>query len=207
MILYHPAGELHAQSFDLTAVNLFRIEVNPARLRYPTYPDLSVDGCDFRGGHAVGLASKLYQEFQEPDAVSHLVIEGLSLELIATLTRASQRRLHTSRQPPPRWLGQARELIRARYLQHFTLNDIADSVGVHPVTLAREFRRHYQCTVGELMRRERIAFACRELVKPESSIAAVAASAGFYDQSHFAKVFKRLIGTTPGRYRDRFTSH
>src|SRR5438132_8800170 len=41
MILYHPAGELHAQYFDKTAVDLFRIEVKPARLRYVSQPDLS----------------------------------------------------------------------------------------------------------------------------------------------------------------------
>ena len=206
MVLYHPAGELHAQSFDLTAVDLFRIEVNPARLRYPSQPSLSMDGCDFRGGAPVGLAHKLYQEFQEPDAVSHLAIEGLGLELIASLARDSERRIDTSRQPP-RWLGQAHELVKSRYLEHLTLSDIAGSVGVHPVTLAREFRRHYDCTVGDLLRRERINFACRELLKPEESIAGVAVSAGFYDQSHFAKVFKRLIGMTPACYRDRFSSH
>jgi AraC family transcriptional regulator len=206
MVLYHPAGELHAQSFDMTVVDLFRIEVNPARLRYPSQVSLSIDGCDFRGGAPVGLAHKLYQEFQEPDAVSHLAIEGLGLELIATLARDSQARINTSRQTP-RWLGQAHELVKSRYLEHLTLSDIAGSVGVHPVTLAREFRRHYDCTVGDLLRRERINFACRELLKPEESIAGVAVSAGFYDQSHFAKVFKRLIGMTPACYRDRFSSH
>ena len=206
MVLYHPAGELHAQSFDLTVVDLFRIEVNPARLRYPSQVSLSIDGCDFRVGAPVGLAHKLYQEFQEPDAVSHLAIEGLGLELVAALARDSEHRTNTSRQPQ-RWLGQAHELVKSRYLEHLTLNDIAGSVGIHPVTLAREFRRHYDCTVGELVRRERIGFACRELLKPEESIARVAVSAGFYDQSHFAKVFKRLIGMTPACYRDRFSSH
>ena len=206
MVLYHPAGELHAQYFDKTAVDLFRVEVNPARLRYASHSDLVMDGRDFHGGLPVGLASKLYQEFQEPDAVSHLAIEGLGLELIATIARDSERRTNTSRQPQ-RWLGQAHELVKSRYLEHLTLNDIAGSVGVHPVTLSREFRRHYDCTVGELVRRERIGFACRELLKREESIAGVAVSAGFYDQSHFAKTFKRHIGMTPACYRVRFSSH
>ena len=206
MILYHPAGELHAQSFKMTPVDLFRIEVTPARLQYPSQPNLSMDGCDFRGGLPIGLASKLYREFQEPDEVSHLAIEGLGLELIASLARYSQRRLGTSRQPP-RWLGQAHELVKSRYLEHLTLNNIAGAVGVHPVTVAREFRRYYHCTIGEMMRREKIGFACRQLLKPEESIAGVAVSAGFYDQSHFAKTFKRLIGMTPAGYRARFSSH
>jgi AraC family transcriptional regulator len=205
MILYHPAGELHSQSFNQTAVDLFRVEVRPTRLRYQTHPDLFIAGRDFRGGVPVGLVSKLYQEFQEPDAVSHLAIEGLGLELIAALARESERRSKTSRQPA-RWLAQAHELVKSRYLEHLSLDDIAGAVGVHPVTLAREFRRQYGYTVGEVMRRERIGFACRELLKPKESIAAVAVSAGFYDQSHFAKTFKRLTGMTPASYRARLKS-
>jgi len=200
MILYHPAGELHAQSFDQTAVDLFRIEVDPARLRYPSRPSPSMDVRDFRGGLPVSLASKLYLEFRAPDAVSHLAIEGLGLEFIATLARDSQRRSNTSLQPPA-WLHHAHELVKSRFLEHLTLDEIAGVVGVHPVTLAREFRRHYHCTVGEMVRRARIGFACRQLLKPEESIADVAVSAGFYDQSHFAKTFKKLTGLTPAQYR------
>src|SRR5436190_9586501 len=205
-VIYHPAGELHAQSFDQTAVDLFRVEVTPTRLRYPTHPDVLIEGRDFRGGAPVGLAGKLYQELQEPDSVSHLAIEGLGLELIAALARESKRRLMTSR-APARWLAQAHELVKSRYLEHLTLDDIAGAVGVHPVTLAREFRRQYGCTVGELVRRERIGFACRELLKPEEPIASVAISAGFYDQSHFAKAFKRLTGITPAQYRAGYRRH
>ena len=203
MILYHPAGEIHAQSFEMSAVDLFRIEVSPARLRYPDYPDLNVEGCDFRGGTPVGLVSKLYREFCEPDSVSHLAIEGLGLELIAALARSSQRPTNDARKPQ-RWLGRAHDLIKSRYLEHLTVNDIAGAVGVHPVTLAREFRGQYGCTVGQMVRRERIDFACRELVKRDASVASVAIAAGFYDQSHFARTFKRLIGVTPNCYRDNF---
>jgi AraC family transcriptional regulator len=200
MVLYHPAGELHAQFFDKTSVGLFRIEVNPARLRYESHPDLGMDGSDFRGGVPVGLAQKLYQEFRAPDAVSHLAIEGLGLELIASLARQSTLRGKTSREPPY-WLSQAHELIRSRCLEYLTLNDIARSVGVHPVTLAREFRHYYDCTVGQMVRRERIGFACRELLKPGASVAEVAIASGFYDQSHFARTFKKLTGITPAEYR------
>jgi AraC family transcriptional regulator len=202
-ILYHPAGEIHAQSFEASAVELFRIEVNPARLRYPGQTSLSMDGRDFRGGYPIVLAHRLYHEFREPDSVSYLAIEGLGLELIATLARSSQRRTNNSREPQ-RWLSRAHDLIKSRYLEHLSVNGIAGAVGVHPVTLAREFRRQYGCTVGQMVRCERIDFACRELVKRNASVAAIAISAGFYDQSHFARTFKKLIGLTPVDYRDNF---
>jgi AraC family transcriptional regulator len=92
-------------------------------------------------------------------------------------------------------------MIKARFLEHLTLSDIAADVGVHPVTLAREFRHHYQCTVGEIIRRERIGFACRELLSSGKPLADVAISSGFYDQSHFARTFKKTVGITPTQYR------
>ena len=206
MILYHPAGELHAQYFDNTAVELFRVEVNPARLRDASDADLCIEGRDFRDGLPVGLTHKLYREFREPDAVSHLAIEGLALELITAIARDSHRYGNTSRQPQ-RWLTEAHELIKSRCLEHLTLGDIAGTVGVHPVTLAREFRHHYDCTIGEMVRRERIAFACRKLLNREESLADIALAAGFHDQSHFAKVFKKLTGITPSQYRVSYRPH
>jgi len=199
-LLYHPAGELHSQQFDQTAVRLFRIEVRPQRLQYPARPNVSITGRDFRGGSHVQLTQKLYHEFRERDAVSHLVIEGLALELIASLARDTADPKKTLRQPP-RWLNQAHDLVLSRYLESLTLGEIAAVVGVHPITLAREFQRAFGCTVGQMVRRERIKFACRKLQAADESIAEIATASGFYDQSHFARTFKKLMGLTPAIYR------
>ena len=205
MIIYHPAGEQHAEYFDETAVQLFRIEVNHARLQDANCSELSLECRDFRGGLPIGLACKLYQEFREPDVVSHLAIEGLALELIATLVRQSRRSLTTSRQPS-KWLQQAHALVKEHYLEQLTLGDIARTVAVHPVTLAREFRRYYQCTIGEMVRRERIEFACRELLEPGVTITEIGVAAGFYDQSHFTRTFKKVTGISPAQYRANYRS-
>lgn len=202
-VLYHPAGELHSQFFDRTAVDLFRIEPSPARLRDRGDPCVTIDGRDFRGGLPLVLAHKLYHEFRRPDSVSHLAIEGLWLELIVALARHSQTRKGNSRRPP-RWLSSAHDLIDSRCLEHLTLGEISQAVGVHPVTLARAFREQYQCTIGQIVRRKRIDFACRELVKCDTPIAAIAIAAGFYDQSHFTRTFRALIGITPTEYRSSF---
>jgi AraC family transcriptional regulator len=62
----------------------------------------------------------------------------------------------------------------------------------------------YRSTIGEMVRHERIEFACREILKPDAKLTDVAISAGFYDQSHFAKTFKQIIGVTPAQYRANF---
>jgi AraC family transcriptional regulator len=77
---------------------------------------------------------------------------------------------------------------------------------VHPVHLAREFRRFHRCTPGEMLRAHRIRRAASLLRAPRARIAEVAAATGFADQAQFTKCFKRETGMTPGQYRVVFGS-
>lgn len=105
-------------------------------------------------------------------------------------------------QAAPRWLQQAKELIQARFAENLTLSDLGQNVGVHPVHLAQTFRKVYQCTVGEYVRNLRIEYACHELATSAKPIVDIALAAGFCDQSHFTRTFKRAVGAAPSQYRE-----
>ena len=102
---------------------------------------------------------------------------------------------------PPTWLSQVREILHAQFSEHLTLAAIAESAGVHPVHLAREFRMHFRVTIGEYLRQLRIEFACAKLSNSHSALSDIALAAGFSHQSHFSRTFKRLTGMTPAEYR------
>jgi AraC family transcriptional regulator len=91
--------------------------------------------------------------------------------------------------------------LHEQFAENVTLAELAKMVGVHPVYLASSFRKQYGCTVGEYRQRLRIEFACRELAKDHSSLAQIALAAGFANQAHFSRTFKRVTGTTPAKYR------
>ena len=112
----------------------------------------------------------------------------------------------SERHKPPRWLLQARELIASRFSENLTLTEVAHAVGVHPVHLAQTFRKKYQCTIGDYVRKLRIEFACHELATTGKPIVDIALAAGFCDQSHFARTFKRAIGAAPSQYRESLRS-
>ena len=56
-------------------------------------------------------------------------------------------------------------------------------------------------TRGCVVRHVRVEFARRELAVSEAPLGDIAAAAGFCDQSHFSRLFKRYIGLTPAEYR------
>jgi AraC family transcriptional regulator len=106
----------------------------------------------------------------------------------------------------PLWLPRVVELLHATFRQHLTVADVASEVGLHPIHLSKTFRKFQRQSIGEYVHRLRIQYACRELLHTETSLAEIALSAGFSDQSHFTRVFKQLTGNTPGDFRRGFGS-
>jgi AraC family transcriptional regulator len=82
-----------------------------------------------------------------------------------------------------------------------SLEELARAAGVHPVHLARSFRRATGSTVGAFVRQLRVDWAVRQLVSTDMPLAELSVEAGFSDQSHFTRLFRATLGETPARYR------
>jgi AraC family transcriptional regulator len=143
------------------------------------------------------LGSALFEEMCCGHDGADLVLEGLALQLAGALGRLPVE------EAAPRWLLAVAERLRRENHQPLRLADLAGEAGVHPVHLARAFRRHFGCSVGEELRRLRVEAVCAALARPGASIADASAAAGFADQSHCSRVFRRITGMSPAQYRER----
>jgi AraC family transcriptional regulator len=141
---------------------------------------------------------RIYNEFRLMDEVSPLAIEGLMLEFVAALAREQT---SCAKGKPPRWLQQTKEILDANFQERISLAGVAGAVDIHPVQLARSFRKFFCCTPGEYVRRLRIDFACRELSASTKPVVEIALAAGFAHQAHFSRVFKAQTGFTPKEFR------
>lgn len=105
--------------------------------------------------------------------------------------------------PPPSWLRRVRERLEEEWIDVPSLAELAEEGQVHPVYLARAFRRHYHRSVGGLVRRKRMDAAVAALVERRTPVSQLALELGFYDQSHFTRCFREATGMTPAAFRRR----
>ncbi len=69
----------------------------------------------------------------------------------------------------------------------------------------RKFRSNFHLTPQKYLRKLQMRMAGRALVYSNQSVAEVALSCGFADQSHFTREFRRHFGRTPRDYREHYT--
>lgn len=155
---------------------------------------------ELRGRGFNWLAWRLAAELRATDAAAPMAAEGFALEILAATAREATVERGTGR--APRWLGAAEECLRSRIGEPLGLSELADAVGVNAAHLARVFRARYGLSVGEYGRRLRLDWAAAEIARDGRPIAEIASEAGFADQSHFTRLFRQHVGTTPGRFRE-----
>ncbi|MEV7299658.1 helix-turn-helix transcriptional regulator [Streptomyces clavifer] len=139
----------------------------------------------------------------------HLTLErpGDELEAQSRLALISERLAQHLRDqlgvPRPardrRVARELRALLDRHYVEGLTLREAAERLHTHHTHLVRAFSREYGMAPHQYLTGRRIDLA-RRLLLGGMRAPDVASSAGFYDQSHFSRHFKRVVGTSPGHY-------
>lgn len=155
----------------------------------------ATDAVRLSGSGAIGAALALTRAVTARDPCP-LSLESLSLELAG---EAETRRVDGVRRPA--WLDRAEEIIADRRADALDVADIAQAAEVHPVYLARAFRRWMGCSPGDRLRQRRLERAADLIARGRHDLAEVALLSGFCDQSHLSRAFRAGWGVTPGEYR------
>jgi two-component system response regulator YesN len=98
------------------------------------------------------------------------------------------------------WVSQAIEFIARNYGQPLTLDLAADHVGLTPKRLSRLFIEELGQGFTEYLIDFRIEKAKALLALPGASIKQVSISCGYPDPNYFARLFKKVTGTTPSEF-------
>lgn len=97
-------------------------------------------------------------------------------------------------------LARAADFIRRNCTRVLKLEEICAEAGLSASHLIRAFKRAHGLTPHAYQLNCRIEF-CRSRLRAGDSLAQVALEAGFSDQAHFHRSFKRFVAATPGQYQ------
>lgn len=137
-----------------------------------------------------------------------LASSSLLRAALAGLLRAHARpggRARTERGPyrSPAAVRTVRDLLAGRLADPPSLDDLARESGMSPFALVRAFRTETGLPPHAYVNHLRVRLA-RRLLDGGVAPADVAAAAGFADQAHLTRHFKRVVGVPPRAYqRDR----
>ncbi len=197
-LLFHPYGTTHSDRFLSPTGRCVMISLRSDVLERFGAPRLSERSIALDDAEIGFPGGRLRHELRAPDALSGTVMAGLALEMLGHVLQRAER----SDLKRPGWLSGAVAFLRESATDPVRVADVAEVVGVHPVHLARVFRRHLDLSPGEYLRRARVRAAMKLLERTAEPLATIAVRAGFCDQSALTKAFHRELGTTPAAYRE-----
>ena len=157
----------------------------------------------------VTSAPRLYTAFKN----LHQSLESTSttLELQSRWTHGLRIFFETASEkaPPPYEKGSERkairraiELMREKSTQDLTLNNLSEAARLSPFHFLREFTREVGLPPHTYQIQLRLEKA-RQLLLAGLPAVETALHAGFYDQSHMIRHFKKNYGFTPAQYADQ----
>lgn len=198
--VWHPDGDSHRDEFGKSGGLCFGIEFDNRWVnRFREGASAPGSWTVARSDTSWWLCRQISRELTSADSLSILALEGLICALVAELARSPA---VASARPP--WLDRAVERLKSEFRDPPGVSELAAAASVHRSHFARIFHSHEGCTVAEYVRRERINFACTLLrSRAELGISDIALTAGFADQAHFSRAFRRVTARTPGEFRRR----
>jgi AraC-like DNA-binding protein/ligand-binding sensor protein len=99
-------------------------------------------------------------------------------------------------------LRKAERYIREHFLENPPLHEVASAAGLSPAYFSTVFKEELGESFSDFLSRLKVEKAAELLLGSELSLADVADTCGFQDQSWFSRVFKRHMGVSPGRFRE-----
>jgi AraC family transcriptional regulator len=198
-LVFHPTTEPHAAQVGPHGMVGLNVELEPAWLARHDLRGRDLGG--YRPLDSLRLrleATRLVTCAFQEGRCTGADLESQTLELLTPLVSPSW---PTEPSLAPPWLRRAETFLHDQFREPISLRDVALEVSVHPVHLARVFRRRYGCPVSAYLRALRVAEASRLILEEGWTVGAAAHEAGFADQAHLSRSCTQELGRPPKTLR------
>ncbi|MBE6250525.1 MAG: AraC family transcriptional regulator [Bacteroidales bacterium] len=91
--------------------------------------------------------------------------------------------------------------ISCNLCRKISLEEVADYINMNRIYFCMFFKNHFKEGFSDHVNRKRIEKARGLLLSTDKSMPSIASECGFKTLQYFTRVFTRMTGTTPGKYR------
>ncbi|WFU45731.1 AraC family transcriptional regulator (plasmid) [Bradyrhizobium sp. CB82] len=176
-------------------------EANSPRIRDLSYKP----GAGVNDATISSLGRLLLPALGQPDQANRLFLDHvlLAFGVHVAQTYGGMRPVSRLRQSglAPWRERRAKEILRANLEGGVSVKDLARECGLSTAHFARAFRVSVGVTPHNWLVEQRIELSKKKLRDDRLPLADVAAECGFSDQSHFSRHFSRIVGASPGAWR------
>lgn len=192
-LMFFHAGEIHQSFYKGFPVKNLNIELKSEFFRENFISESEFNDLIVKSANAKFTLLKIYKEMSAHDEFAESSIEMLLL----SLTGDKNFRI----KPRPVWLIKLVEILNDKWSEEIHVSDLANTLGVHPKTISKVFPKYFNCTLGEYRRGLKIEKSLALIKSSKKSLTEIAYQCGFYDQSHFTSIFKKLTGFRPKQFQ------
>ncbi|MFT4205078.1 MAG: AraC family transcriptional regulator [Chitinophagaceae bacterium] len=132
---------------------------------------------------------KVHSELQLNDTITETAIQALLLNFVKNNKTDNRKTI--------RWIVELTNILNDEWNRNHSLSELSQRLGIHPVTISKNFNKYFGCTYGDYVRKLRIDRSLALIKSTHSSLTEIAFLCGFADQSHFIRTFKSYTGTNP----------
>lgn len=94
------------------------------------------------------------------------------------------------------------DFVKRNYMKKITLEEVAAQVFLSPSYFSKIFKDEMKCNFNSYLNQIRIDISKKILLDDSVPLVDISSLVGYEDQSYFSKVFKKMTGVSPGRYRE-----
>ncbi|WP_299959279.1 AraC family transcriptional regulator [uncultured Roseobacter sp.] len=165
--------------------------------------DTLTDATLFRDETLRRTVMQMWAESARTGGTSDLLMDGLTQVLIARLLdkAGALRRPQPILPLSPDEITRLDDLVEHRLAERLTVEDLARVLDMPRWTFADAFKATTGDTPHSYVTAKRVDKACELLRLGDMPLAEIAYATGFASQSHMTDTFRRVLGTTPGKWR------
>ena len=148
-------------------------------------------------------AYNILKESKIADETSKMAIDSLLVNVFSQMNNTEEKQYQTL----PSWVATLRAILHEATSEDWTLVSLAQTAGIHPAHLSRQFSKYFGSNLGDYIRYIKVEKAVALLTRKNVSLTDIAYDCGFADQSHFTRCFKSVYRLNPSRFRKIISKH